>query len=48
VPVPAIVSDIAAGRPVAAVWVDAYGVAADVERIAYYRRAWDEEDLSAG
>ena len=30
------------------VLLDAYGVAADVERIAYYRSAWDEEDPLAG
>ncbi|OBI77565.1 phosphotransferase [Mycobacterium sp. E740] len=28
--------------------LDAYGVTADVDRIAYYRRAWDEEGPSAG
>jgi kanamycin kinase len=26
------------------VLLEAYGVAADVERIAYYRRAWDASD----
>jgi kanamycin kinase len=30
------------------VLLDAYGVAADADRIAYYRRAWDEEDPLAG
>jgi kanamycin kinase len=30
------------------VLLDAYGVAADSERIAYYRLAWDEEDPLAG
>jgi kanamycin kinase len=30
------------------VLLDAYGVAPDVERIAYYRRAWDEEESLAG
>jgi kanamycin kinase len=30
------------------VLLDAYGVAADIDRIAYYRRAWDEEDPLAG
>ena len=28
--------------------LDAYGIAADTQRIEYYRRAWDEEDSSAG
>ncbi|HTI78358.1 MAG TPA: phosphotransferase [Mycobacterium sp.] len=30
------------------VLLDAYGIAPDVERIAYYRRAWDEEESLAG
>ncbi|SEH57404.1 kanamycin kinase [Mycolicibacterium rutilum] len=30
------------------VLLDAYGVAADTDRIAYYRRAWDEEEPAAG
>ncbi|MFG1934549.1 phosphotransferase [Mycobacterium sp. NPDC048908] len=32
----------------AEVLLDAYGVTPDIERIAYYRLAWDEEDPLAG
>ncbi|VEG38077.1 aminoglycoside phosphotransferase [Mycolicibacterium flavescens] len=28
--------------------LDAYGVAADVDRVAYYRRAWDGDEPAAG
>lgn len=35
-------------RRYAPVLLDAYGVRPDVDRIAYYRRAWDEDDPQAG
>jgi kanamycin kinase len=30
------------------VLLDAYGVTWDIDRIEYYRRAWDEENPTAG